>query len=123
MAGGRFREASLRPHRRGDVIVEIVVERGKGTDYFGKTVKSGSHLRSLEMVMEGKSLSLRRYKCATCGSMMFEQHDMEQGTVYHVSWSDFIEMTHCHLCRPDLPDPMTQFKITLLHITKDGVPA
>lgn len=37
-----------------NVVCYSLLERGKGPDYFGKTIKSGSHLRSLEMVLEGE---------------------------------------------------------------------
>src|SRR5207302_3336129 len=42
-------------HSGCKLVCYSLLERGKGPDYFGKTVKSGSHLRSLEMVMEGKA--------------------------------------------------------------------
>ncbi len=38
-----------------DLVCYSLLERGKSPDYFGKTVKSGSHLRSLEMVLEGEA--------------------------------------------------------------------
>jgi phosphonate transport system substrate-binding protein len=41
-------------HSGCNLVCYSLLERGKSSDYFGKTVKSGSHLRSLEMVLEGK---------------------------------------------------------------------
>ena len=42
-------------HSGCKLVCYSLLERGKGPDYFGKTVKSGSHLCSLEMVIEGKA--------------------------------------------------------------------
>ncbi len=39
-------------HSGCNLVCYSLLERGKPPDYFGKTVKSGSHLRSLEMVLE-----------------------------------------------------------------------
>jgi len=39
-------------HSGCNLVCYSLLERGKSPDYFGKTVKSGSHLRSLEMVLE-----------------------------------------------------------------------
>jgi phosphonate transport system substrate-binding protein len=41
-------------HSGCNLVCYSLLERGKSPDYFGKTVKSGSHLQSLEMVLEGK---------------------------------------------------------------------
>jgi phosphonate transport system substrate-binding protein len=41
-------------HSGCNLVCYSLLERGKTSDYFGETVKSGSHLRSLEMVLEGK---------------------------------------------------------------------
>ena len=41
-------------HSGCNLVCYSLLVRGKSPDYFGKTVKSGSHLRSLEMVLEGK---------------------------------------------------------------------
>ncbi len=41
-------------HSGCNLVCYSLLERDKSPDYFGKTVKSGSHLRSLEMVLEGK---------------------------------------------------------------------
>jgi ABC-type phosphate/phosphonate transport system substrate-binding protein len=40
-------------HSGCNLVCYSLLEQGKSPDYFGKTVKSGSHLRSLEMVLEG----------------------------------------------------------------------
>src|SRR6266581_9303293 len=42
-------------HSGCNLVCYSLLERGKSLDYFGKTVKSGSHLRSLEMVLEGEA--------------------------------------------------------------------
>src|SRR6266705_6592962 len=42
-------------HSGCNLVCYSLLERGKSPDYFGKTVKSGSHLRSLEMVLEGEA--------------------------------------------------------------------
>jgi phosphonate transport system substrate-binding protein len=39
-------------HSGCNLVCYSLLERGKSPDYFGKTVKSGSHLNSLEMVLE-----------------------------------------------------------------------
>ena len=36
------------------IVCYSLLERGKAPDYFGTTVKSGAHLRSLEMVLAGE---------------------------------------------------------------------
>jgi ABC-type phosphate/phosphonate transport system substrate-binding protein len=41
-------------HSGCNLVCYSLLERGKSPDYFGKTVKSGSHMRSLEMVVEGE---------------------------------------------------------------------
>ena len=41
-------------HSGCNMVCYGLLERGKSSDYFGKTVKSGSHLRSIEMVLEGQ---------------------------------------------------------------------
>jgi phosphonate transport system substrate-binding protein len=41
-------------HSGCNLVCYSLLERGKSPDYFGETVKSGSHLRSLDMVLEGK---------------------------------------------------------------------
>src|SRR5258708_36811418 len=41
-------------HSGCNLVCYSLLERGKEPDYFGRTVKSGSHLRSLEMVLEGQ---------------------------------------------------------------------
>jgi len=42
-------------HSGCNLVCYSLLERGKPFDYFGETVKSGSHLRSLEMVLEGEA--------------------------------------------------------------------
>ncbi len=42
-------------HSGCNLVCYSLLEQGKSPDYFGKTVKSGSHLKSLEMVLEGKA--------------------------------------------------------------------
>ena len=42
-------------HSGCNLVCYSLLERGKSPDYFGKTVKSGSHIRSLEMVLEGEA--------------------------------------------------------------------
>ncbi len=42
-------------HSGCNLVCYSLLERGKSPDYFGKTVKSGSHMRSLEMVLEGEA--------------------------------------------------------------------
>ncbi len=42
-------------HSGCNLVCYSLLERGKSPDYFGKTVKSGSHLRSLDMVLEGEA--------------------------------------------------------------------
>ncbi len=42
-------------HSGCNLVCYSLLERGKPPDYFGKTVKSGSHLRSLEMALEGEA--------------------------------------------------------------------
>lgn len=42
-------------HSGCNLICYSLLERGKSSDHFGETVKSGSHLRSLEMVLEGEA--------------------------------------------------------------------
>src|SRR5712692_6501628 len=42
-------------HSGCNLVCYSLLERGKSPGYFGKTVKSGSHLRSLEMVLEGEA--------------------------------------------------------------------
>ncbi len=42
-------------HSGCNLVCYSLLERGKSPDYFGKTVKSGSHLRSIEMVLEGEA--------------------------------------------------------------------
>lgn len=42
-------------HSGCNLVCYSLLERGKAPRYFGTTVKSGSHLRSLEMVLEGKA--------------------------------------------------------------------
>jgi len=42
-------------HSGCNLVCYSLLERGKSPDYFGKTVKSGSHLRSLEMVLVGEA--------------------------------------------------------------------
>ena len=42
-------------HSGCNLVCYSLLERGKSPDYFGKTVKSGSHLRSLEMVLAGEA--------------------------------------------------------------------
>jgi phosphonate transport system substrate-binding protein len=42
-------------HSGCNLVCYSLLERGKSPDYFGETIKSGSHLRSLEMVLEGKA--------------------------------------------------------------------
>ena len=41
-------------HSGCNLVCYSLLERGKSPDYFGETVKSDSHLRSLEMVLEGE---------------------------------------------------------------------
>src|SRR5260370_12064733 len=41
-------------HSGCNLVCYSLLERGKEPDYFGRTVKSGSHLRSLGMVLEGQ---------------------------------------------------------------------
>jgi len=41
-------------HSGCNLVCYSLLVRGKSPDYFGKTVKSGSHLRSLEMILEGE---------------------------------------------------------------------
>jgi phosphonate transport system substrate-binding protein len=41
-------------HSGCNLVCYSLLERGKSPDYFGETVKSDSHLRSLEMVLEGQ---------------------------------------------------------------------
>ncbi len=41
-------------HSGCNLVCYSLLERGKDPDYFGRTVKSDSHLRSLEMVLEGQ---------------------------------------------------------------------
>ena len=40
-------------HSGCNLVCYTLLERGKSPDYFGKIVKSGSHMRSIEMVLEG----------------------------------------------------------------------
>lgn len=42
-------------HSGCNLVCYSLLERGKSPDYFGETVKSGSHLQSLDMVLEGKA--------------------------------------------------------------------
>ena len=42
-------------HSGCNLVCYSLLERGKSPDYFGKTVKSGSHMRSLEMVLGGEA--------------------------------------------------------------------
>jgi ABC-type phosphate/phosphonate transport system substrate-binding protein len=42
-------------HSGCNLVCYSLLERGKAPDYFGKTEKSGSHMRSLEMVLEGEA--------------------------------------------------------------------
>jgi ABC-type phosphate/phosphonate transport system substrate-binding protein len=42
-------------HSGCNLVCYSLLERGKSPYYFGKTVKSGSHMRSLEMVLEGEA--------------------------------------------------------------------
>lgn len=42
-------------HSGCNLVCYSLLVRNKSPDYFGKTVKSGSHLRSLEMVLEGEA--------------------------------------------------------------------
>jgi ABC-type phosphate/phosphonate transport system substrate-binding protein len=42
-------------HSGCNLVCYSLLERGKSPGYFGKTVKSGSHMRSLEMVLEGEA--------------------------------------------------------------------
>ncbi len=42
-------------HSGCNLVCYSLLERGKSPDYFGKTVRSGSHLRSLEMVLAGEA--------------------------------------------------------------------
>lgn len=42
-------------HSGWNIVYYSLLERGKTADYFGETVKSGSHQRSLEMVLEGQA--------------------------------------------------------------------
>lgn len=42
-------------HSGCNLVCYSLLEYGKSPDYFGKTVKSGSHLRSIEMVLEGEA--------------------------------------------------------------------
>lgn len=42
-------------HSGCNVVCYSLLERGKAPDYFGKTIKSGAHLRSLEMVLVGQA--------------------------------------------------------------------
>ena len=42
-------------HSGCNVVCYSLLERGKAPGYFGKTIKSGSHLRSLEMVLAGQA--------------------------------------------------------------------
>ena len=42
-------------HSGCNLVCYSLLEHGKSPYYFGKTVKSGSHLRSLEMVLEGEA--------------------------------------------------------------------
>ena len=42
-------------HSGCNLVCYSLLERSKSRDYFGKTVKSGSHLRSVEMVLEGEA--------------------------------------------------------------------
>jgi phosphonate transport system substrate-binding protein len=42
-------------HSGCNLVCYSLLERGKSPDYFGNTVKSGSHMRSLEMVLEGEA--------------------------------------------------------------------
>ena len=41
-------------HSGCNLVCYSLLERGKSPEYFGETVKSDSHLRSLEMVLEGE---------------------------------------------------------------------
>jgi phosphonate transport system substrate-binding protein len=41
-------------HSGCNLVCYSLLERGKSPEYFGKTVKSDSHLRSIEMVLEGQ---------------------------------------------------------------------
>ncbi|SRR6266487_1138433 len=45
----------LASHSGCNVVCYSLLERSKSPHYFGKTLKSGSHLRSLEMVLEGRA--------------------------------------------------------------------
>ena len=42
-------------HSGCNLVCYSLLERGKAPGYFGKTIKSGSHLRSLEMVLAGQA--------------------------------------------------------------------
>ncbi len=42
-------------HSGCNLVCYSLLVRNKSPDYFGKTVKSGSHLRSIEMVLEGEA--------------------------------------------------------------------
>ena len=42
-------------HSGCNLVCFSLLERGKSPDYFRKTVKSGSHMRSLEMILEGEA--------------------------------------------------------------------
>ncbi len=42
-------------HSGCNLVCYSLLERGKSSGYFGKTVKSGSHLRSVEMVLAGEA--------------------------------------------------------------------
>jgi ABC-type phosphate/phosphonate transport system substrate-binding protein len=42
-------------HSGCNLVCYSLLEQGKPPGYFGKTVKSGSHLKSLEMVLEGEA--------------------------------------------------------------------
>ncbi len=41
-------------HSGCNLVCHSLLERGKSPEYFGETVKSGSHLRSIEMVLQGE---------------------------------------------------------------------
>ncbi len=41
-------------HSGCNLVCYSLLERDKSPEYFGKTVKSGSHLRSIEMVLQGE---------------------------------------------------------------------
>jgi len=54
LRGGVWAYNELVSHSGCNLVCYSLLERGKEPHYFGRTVKSGSHLRSLEMVLEGQ---------------------------------------------------------------------